>query len=77
MKDSGFEIRKATPDKSLRFTWVDGETQVVADFSSRTKNKTQIAVQHSKLPSAKAAASMKTYWGAQLERLHAHLISSL
>lgn len=77
LKDAGFDIRKATPDKSLRFTWVDGETQVVADFLSRDKNKTQIAVQHSKLPSAKAAATMKTYWGAQLERLHAHLISSL
>ncbi len=76
LKDAGFEIRKATPDKSLRFTWVDGETQVVADFCARDKNKTQIAVQHSKLPSSKAAANMKAYWGAQLERLQEFLITA-
>jgi len=73
LKDAGFEIRKATPDKSLRFTWIDGQTQVVADFYSCDKSKTQIAVQHSKLPSAKAAANMKAYWGAQLENLQAYL----
>ena len=76
LKDAGFEIRKATPDKSLRFTWVDGKTQVVADFHCRDKGKTQIAVQHYKLPSAKAAASMKAYWGKQLKSLQAFLISS-
>jgi hypothetical protein len=54
---------------------VDGETQVVADFYSRDQAKTQVAVQHSKLPSAKAAASMKAYWGAQLERLNAILLT--
>ena len=76
LKDAGFEIRKATPEKTLRFTWVDGETQVVADFYSRDESKTQIAVQHSKLPSAKAAVNMKAYWGAQLESLQAFLITS-
>jgi uncharacterized protein YndB with AHSA1/START domain len=69
LKDSGFEIRKATPEKSLRFTWVDGETQVVAGFSSPGKGRSQVAVQHSKLPSAKAAAHMKAYWDAQLASL--------
>jgi uncharacterized protein YndB with AHSA1/START domain len=73
LKDWGFEIRKATPDKSLRFTWVDGETQVVADFYSQGASKCQVAVQHSKLPSAKAAAKMKAYWAAQLGSLQAFL----
>jgi len=73
LKDPGFEIRKATPGKSLRFTWVDGNTQVVADFSSQGKSKSRAAVQHSKLPSAKAAANMKTYWATQLECLQAFL----
>ncbi len=73
LRDPGFEIRKATPDKSLRFTWVDGKTQVVADFYSQGRSKSRIAVQHRKLPSAKAAASMKAYWAAQLEGLQAFL----
>jgi uncharacterized protein YndB with AHSA1/START domain len=75
LKDTGFEIRKATPEKSLRFTWVDGETQVVADFYSQGASKTQVAVQHSKLPSAKAAANMKAYWAAQLASLQVFLNS--
>ena len=73
LKDPGFEIRKATPDKSLRFTWCDGKTQVVTDFYAQGKSKSQVAVQHSKLPSAKAAADMKAYWAAQLECLQAFL----
>jgi uncharacterized protein YndB with AHSA1/START domain len=74
LKDAGFEIRKATPEKSLRFTWVDDATQVVADFYSQGKSKCQVAVQHSKLPSAKAAAEMKDYWAAQLESLQVFLM---
>lgn len=73
LKDPGFEIRKATPDKSLRFTWVDGRTQVVADFYSQDKSKSRVAVQHSKLRSAKAAAGMKAYWAEQLVCLQAFL----
>jgi len=73
LKNPEFEIRKVTPDKSLRFTWVDGQTQVVADFYSQGKSKSQVAVQHSKLPSAKAAAGMKAYWAAQLASLQAFL----
>ena len=69
LKDAGFEIRKATPEKSIRFTWVDGETQVVAGFSSPGKSRSMVAVQHSKLPSAKSAANMKAYWAAQLANL--------
>jgi uncharacterized protein YndB with AHSA1/START domain len=76
LKDAGFEIRKAALEKSLRFTWIDGETQVVAGFSARDKKKAQVAVQHSKLPSARAAEVMKAYWAAQLESLHAFLLTS-
>jgi uncharacterized protein YndB with AHSA1/START domain len=73
LKNPGFDIRKATPDKSLRFTWVDGKTEVVADFYSQGKNKSRLAVQHSKLPSAKVATGMKAYWASQLESLQAYL----
>ncbi|MGA3165581.1 MAG: hypothetical protein ABSF14_05635 [Terriglobia bacterium] len=73
LKDASFTIRKAARLKSLRFTWVDGQTQVVAGFYSKGGARSQVAVQHSKLPSAPAAAHMKAYWTAQLAKLQGFL----
>jgi hypothetical protein len=73
LKDSSFAIRKATRNKSLRFTWVDGKTQVVIGFYAKGPHKGQVAAQHSKLANAKAAASMKTFWARQLANLQEFL----
>jgi uncharacterized protein YndB with AHSA1/START domain len=62
-------VRKTVPRKSLRITWVDGKTTVEASFSSKGARKSAVTVQHGKLPDARAAGRMKTYWGRQLERL--------
>lgn len=75
LKDASFTIRKATRHKSLRFPWVDGQTQVVADFYSKGGAKSLVAVQHSKLPRAPAAAQMKAYWAARLAELQTFLES--
>lgn len=69
LKDPGFTIRKATPHKSLRITWVDGKASVEVNFYSKGEGKCQVAVQHSKLVDAKQAERMKEYWGEQLARL--------
>ena len=69
LADPGITIRKATPGKSLRVTWVDGKTSLAVDFSPRGTTKTVVAVQHGKLRDARAAERMKSYWAAQLERL--------
>ncbi len=69
LKDAGFTIRKATPHKSLRITWVDGKTSVVVNFYSKGDGKSQVAVQHGKLPNSDQAERMKRYWGDQLEKL--------
>jgi uncharacterized protein YndB with AHSA1/START domain len=61
-------IRKATPGKSLRIAWDDGSS-VDANLAAKGENKSQVAVQHSKLPDAASAAEMKAYWVAALERL--------
>lgn len=66
----GFTLRKATRNKSLRITWAD-ETHVEVYFSPKGKAKTQVAVQHEKLPNAKAVAAAKTYWDGKLDRLSA------
>jgi uncharacterized protein YndB with AHSA1/START domain len=66
-------IRKATPGKYLRITWADGESNVNVDFIGKGPRKTQISVQHGKLPDAKAAAAQKSYWEEKLDSLRALL----
>ena len=69
LAEEGLIVRKATANKSMRVTWKDGQTSLEIGFYSRGDDKSQVAVQHSKLPDAKAAAKMKTYWGQALVRL--------
>jgi uncharacterized protein YndB with AHSA1/START domain len=57
-------LRQGTtqPDRSVRFDWEDGPSRVVASFSAIGESKSQVAVQHERLPDAKAAAEMKEFW---------------
>jgi len=63
-----FEIRKATPEKSLRITWIDNESSLDVYFYQKDA-KTQVSLNHNKLPDEESAAKMKSYWGEQLKRL--------
>ncbi|MFB3922125.1 MAG: SRPBCC domain-containing protein [Terriglobia bacterium] len=69
LKNFAFTVRKATPHKSLRITWVDGKTSVSVNFYPKGDGKCQVAAQHSKLADAKQAARMKKYWAEQLDKL--------
>ena len=62
-------IRKATENKSARITWSDDETSLSVDFYPKAENKSQVVVQHLKIPDAKKAATLKAYWGEMLENL--------
>ena len=66
-------VRKATKNKSIRVTWKDGKTSLEINFYPKDREKAQVVVQHSKLPSASAAARMKTYWSKALDRLRDQL----
>jgi uncharacterized protein YndB with AHSA1/START domain len=70
--ESGFRVRKATPNKSIRITWADG-TSVEASFSAKGENKSQATVQHSRLPDAEGAERMKIFWAEALDKLHRYL----
>lgn len=61
-------IRKATPDKSLRITWGDG-SNVDVNLYSKGDAKSQMSIEHSKLPGADAVAESKGYWKQALDRL--------
>jgi hypothetical protein len=62
-------MRKCTPDKSARLLWSDGHTTVEALFYPKGEQRTQVALQHSKLASAEQADDMKAYWGEKLDIL--------
>jgi hypothetical protein len=65
-------VRKATPEKSMRITWDDG-TLVVVGFLAKGAEKSNVAVQHSKLPDRARGEELKRFWGERLEALGKHL----
>ena len=74
LAEDGLAVRKATANKSMRVTWNDVKTSLEINFYPKGGEKSQVVVQHSKLPNAKASATMKTYWGKALDRLKASLV---
>jgi hypothetical protein len=75
LKDPRFTVRKATAPKSMRITWVDGQTSVEANFYAKGASKSSVAIQHGKLGGAKDVAKMRTYWTRALGSLKAALES--
>ncbi len=73
LPEDGLTVRKATPNKSIRFSRPDGKTSFEVSFLSKDDDKSQIVVNCRKLPNAKVAATTKTYWGKALDRLRASL----
>lgn len=66
-------LRSATANKYLHFLRTDDQTKLDINFYSKGKTKSQLAVQHGKLPDAQAAAKMKNCWSEKLDRLKAFL----
>ncbi len=69
LREDGLTIRKATVNKSMRITWTDKKTSLDLNFYPKGQSKSQVVVQHTKLPNSKRAAAMKNYWGKNLDRL--------
>ena len=73
LAEDGLVVRKTTAHKSMRVTWHDGKSSLEISFLPQGDDKSQIVVQHSKLPDAKSSARMKTYWKRALDRLRSSL----
>jgi len=69
LANADLTIRRATPGKSMRIAWGAGATTLDVAFYPKGEHKTQVVVQHNRLPDAEAAARMKGYWAAAIERL--------
>lgn len=66
-------VRTATPDKSLRVLWGDGQSSLDVNFYPKGEGKCQVVVQHSKIANARAADKLKVFWGDTLDALQAYL----
>jgi uncharacterized protein YndB with AHSA1/START domain len=71
----GAKMRKraSEPGKSVRFDWDDGATRVAVSFAGAGKAKSQVVVQHQRLPDLKTADAMKAFWRERLVALKALL----
>jgi hypothetical protein len=63
-----FRVSTATRGKSLRLVWEDG-TRVDVGFAAKGPGKSQVSVQHRKLPTAAEATRAKRYWSERLSEL--------
>jgi hypothetical protein len=61
-------VRTATRGKSMRITWPD-RTSVEVGFTSKGPAKSQVAVQHGKLPDRATQTRVKQYWAERLDAL--------
>jgi len=75
LPDPSFLVRKATTQKTMRITWVDGATNVEVQFLEKGTGKSLVAVQHSRLGKARDVARMKGYWKEALDALQEALES--
>ncbi len=73
LPENGFVVRTKMAEKSMRVSWNDKKTSLEINFYPKGPDKSQVVVQHSKLPDARSSAKMKTYWGKALDRLRASL----
>lgn len=70
--DVDLKIRTSKKERSMRITWPDG-TDVHASFTDKGPAKSAVAIQHRKLPDARAAERAKADWAARFDALKATL----
>jgi uncharacterized protein YndB with AHSA1/START domain len=66
-------VRRATPPRSMRLTWIDGSA-VLVGFTSKSSAKSAVAVEHQDLADRAAAQAVKRGWSEHFDRL-AELLS--
>lgn len=67
-----FTVRKATAPKSMRITWNDGSDLQVL-FYPKGDGKSQVTVDHRKLPDAPRVQAMRAFWKERLDTLKTQL----
>ena len=65
--------RAARPQRSARFDWADDDTRISVTFEAKSDTKSQLALQHERLPDPQTAQQTKTFWQQRLTVLKAEL----
>jgi hypothetical protein len=73
LPDGQLRARTSIKPRSARFDWGDGTTRVNVGFTDKGSGKSQVALEHSRLPSAKDADRMKAYWRDRVSALKEQL----
>ena len=61
--------RTASRPRSARFDWDNGDSRVNVGFTTKGGAKSTVALQHERLPDAKEAERMKSYWRDRIAAL--------
>jgi len=72
LAEADAKVRGARRNHSVQLTWGDG-TPVEITFTAKGDVKTQVSVQHGKLPDKSTATALKVFWADRLEALGALL----
>jgi hypothetical protein len=73
LPDGQLRVRTSIKPRSARFDWGDGSTRVNVGFTAKGSEKSQVALEHSRLADAKEADAMKTYWRDRVTTLKEQL----
>jgi hypothetical protein len=71
--DEAISIRTPIENRSLRADWSDGKSLLVVNFIGKSDVKSQVVLEHGKLPDAKTAERMKRYWTERFAALRSAL----
>jgi hypothetical protein len=63
------KVRTTLKNRSVRFDFRDVTSRVVVSFDPKGRSKTTVAVQHERLPDARAVEEMRGMWKEHLNRL--------
>ena len=69
LPDAAMRESASEPGRLIRFSWADGATRVVVNFTPQGDAKSQVDLQHQRLPDATTAADRKAYWRERLTAL--------
>lgn len=68
LKGEKAAVKSSSHGKSMRLLWPDGSV-VEVYFSAKGRGKSNVAVQHTKLPDQKAVVRLKAVWKGHLDAL--------
>jgi hypothetical protein len=69
LPDGELRERTSQPGRTARFDWGDGTTRVNVGFYSKGEDRSQVALEHERLPDADTADEMKQHWRERLTAL--------